>query len=53
MVEREGALHSMLVRVELKKEAFTDNILELMELQDRISHRLRNALNVGVAIELV
>jgi phenylacetate-CoA ligase len=53
VVEREGALHSMLVRVELKKEAFTDNILELMELQDRISHRLRNALNVGATIELV
>jgi len=53
VVERKGTLDTMLVRVELKKEAFTDNILQLIELRERISHRLRNSLNVGATVELV
>jgi len=53
VVERKGALDTMLVRVELKKEAFTDNIVKLMELRERVQHRLRNSLNVGATVELV
>jgi phenylacetate-CoA ligase len=53
VVERKGALDSMLVKVELKREAFTDNIIQLMEIRERISYRLKNALNVGATVELV
>jgi phenylacetate-CoA ligase len=53
VVERKGALDTMLVKVELKREAFTDNIIQLMEIRERISYRLKNALNVGATVELV
>ncbi|QLH74675.1 MAG: phenylacetate--CoA ligase [Methanomassiliicoccales archaeon] len=53
IVERRGALDDMMVKVELKPEAFTDNILELNALRERISSRLRSSLNVGAKIELV
>jgi phenylacetate-CoA ligase len=53
VVDRKGALDTMMVRVELKREAFTDNILQLMEVRERISYRLKNALNVGATVELV
>jgi phenylacetate-CoA ligase len=53
VVERKGALDTMLVRVELKREAFTDNIVQLMALREKISYRLKNALNVGATVELV
>ena len=53
VVERKGALDTMLVRVELKRDAFTDNIVKLMEIRERISYRLKNALNVGATVELV
>jgi phenylacetate-CoA ligase len=52
VVERKGALDTMLVRVELKKEAFTDNIIELMELREHIAYKLKNSLNVGAVVEL-
>ncbi len=53
VVERKGALDTMLVRVELKREAFTDNIVQLMALREKISYRLKNSLNVGATVELV
>jgi phenylacetate-CoA ligase len=53
VVERKGALDEMLVKVELKPEAFTDNILELNALRERISSRLKNSVNVSAKIELV
>ncbi|NLI74038.1 MAG: phenylacetate--CoA ligase [Euryarchaeota archaeon] len=53
IVDRKGALDTMLIRVELKKEAFTDNIVQLMELREKIAYRLRGALNIGAAVELV
>jgi phenylacetate-CoA ligase len=37
VVDRKGYMDSMLVRVELKPEAFTDNIIELNALRERIS----------------
>ena len=52
-IERKGALDDMLVRVELTKEAFSDKITDLMQIQQNVEHRLRNALNVAVDIELV
>ena len=53
VVERKGALDTMMVRVELKPEAFTDNILELNCIRERIAHKLRSLLNVNPVIELV
>jgi phenylacetate-CoA ligase len=53
VVERKGALDTMQVRVELKREAFTDNIVQLMALREKISYKLKNSLNVGATVELV
>jgi phenylacetate-CoA ligase len=53
VVERKGALDDMLVRVELTKESFSDKINDLMKIRQNVEHRLRNALNVAVDVELV
>ncbi len=53
VVDRKGHMDSMLVRVELKPEAFTDNIIELNALRERISNRLKGVLNVSANVELV
>jgi len=53
VVERNGALDDMLVRVELTKESFSDKINDLMKIRQNVEHRLRNALNVAVDVELV
>ena len=53
VVERKGALDDMLVRVELNKESFSDKINDLMQVRQKVEHRLRNSLNVNVEIELV
>ena len=53
VIDRKGALDDMLVRAELKPEAFTDNINQLNALKERVEGRLKDLLNVGVEIELV
>ncbi len=53
VVERTAALDDMLVRVELTKESFSDKITDLMQIRQTVEHRLRNALNVAVNVELV
>lgn len=53
IVERSGALDDMLVRVELTKESFSDKITDLMHIRQNVEHRLRNALNVAINVELV
>ena len=53
VVDRKGALDEMLVRVEVRKEAFSDKIADLMQIQRRVAHRLKNTLNVAVDVELV
>jgi phenylacetate-CoA ligase len=53
VVERKGALDDMLVRVELTKDSFSDKINDLMKIRQNVEHRLRNALNVAVDVELV
>jgi phenylacetate-CoA ligase len=52
-VDRKGALDDMLVKVEVAKEAFSDRITDLMAIRKKVEHRLRNALNVAVDVELV
>ncbi|MDD1682290.1 MAG: phenylacetate--CoA ligase, partial [Methanoregula sp.] len=53
VVDRKGALDDMLVRVELNKESFSDKITDLMQIQGKVEHRLRNSLNVNADVELV
>lgn len=53
VVDRKGVLDTMMVRVELNEESFTDNIVKLMEIRENISYRLKNALNISSAVELV
>ncbi len=53
VVDRKGALDSMLVRVEVSEEAFSDRIPDLMEIKRTVEHRLRSSLNVSVEVELV
>jgi phenylacetate-CoA ligase len=53
LVDRRGALDDMAVKVELKPEAFTDNIIQLNALRERVEGKLKNLLNVGVDVELV
>lgn len=53
VVDRKGALDDMLVRVELKKEYFSDKISDLMHVHKGIETRLKNALNVNVSVELL
>ncbi len=53
VVERRGALDDMLVRVELNKDSFSDKITDLMQVQQKVEHRLRNFLNVNADVELV
>jgi phenylacetate-CoA ligase len=53
VVERKGALDDILVRVELTKGSFSDKINDLMKIRQNVEHRLRNALNVAVDVELV
>jgi phenylacetate-CoA ligase len=52
-VDRKGALDDMLVKVEVRKEAFSDKITDLMAIRKNVEHRLRNTLNVAVNVELV
>jgi phenylacetate-CoA ligase len=53
IVDRKGALDTMLVRVEVSKEAFSDKITDLMAIKESVTHRLQTALNVSVGVELV
>jgi phenylacetate-CoA ligase len=53
VVDRKGALDDLLVRVELNKESFSDKINDLMRIQQKVEHKLRNSLNVNVEVELV
>jgi phenylacetate-CoA ligase len=53
IVDRRGALDDMLVQVEVRKESFSDKITDLIQIRKKIEHRLRNALNIAVGVELV
>jgi phenylacetate-CoA ligase len=53
VVDRQGALDDMLVRVEVSKESFSDKINDLMRIRNMVEHKLRNSLNVSVNVELV
>jgi phenylacetate-CoA ligase len=52
-VDRKGSLDTMQLRVELSKEAFTDDIIKLRRITQSISDNLRHVLNVRVDVHLV
>ncbi|MBP2133675.1 phenylacetate-CoA ligase [Methanomicrobium sp. W14] len=53
IVEREGTLDNMLVQVELKQEFFSDKINDLMDIKRKVSHTLKNSLNVSAGVEIM
>jgi phenylacetate-CoA ligase len=53
VVDRKQELDSLLVRVEVHPDAFSDRITDLMKIKSLIASRLRSALNVAAEVELV
>ncbi len=51
-VTREGALDDMLIQVEIKPEAFTDKLEDMVRLRARIESELKKYLNIAVRVEL-
>jgi len=51
-VDRKGELDDMLVKVEMKREYFSDKIDDLMKIKRKVAHALRSSLNVAVEVEL-
>ncbi len=51
-VDRKGPLDEMLIKVEMAPEAFSDKINDLITIKRKVEHILKNALNVGVTVEL-
>jgi phenylacetate-CoA ligase len=53
VVDRQHELDTLLIRVEVHPDAFSDRITDLMKIKQLISSRLRSALNVAADVELV
>ncbi|BDC35661.1 phenylacetate--CoA ligase family protein [Candidatus Methanoliparum sp. LAM-1] len=53
VVERDGALDKMTVRVEVSTEAFSDKINDMIALKNRIKDRLKHFLNINTEVELL
>jgi len=53
VVEREGALDKMTVKVEVNEKAFSDKINDMIALKNRIKERLRHVLNINTEVELL
>lgn len=53
IVDRKGALDEMLVQVEMNPDAFSDKLQDIMEISRKVSHVLKNSLNVAAGVELV
>ena len=52
VVDRKRRLDALLVRVEVKPEAFSDKITDLMKIKEMVAHRLGAALSVNADVEL-
>ncbi|MGE5832382.1 MAG: phenylacetate--CoA ligase family protein [Methanomicrobiales archaeon] len=52
VVDRVHELDSLLVRVEMRPEAFSDKITDLMKVKEMIGRRLESALSVHADVEL-
>ncbi|HIH77926.1 MAG TPA: phenylacetate--CoA ligase, partial [Halobacteria archaeon] len=53
VVERDGALDKMTVRVEVNAGAFSDKINDVIDLKNRIKDRLKHFLNISAEVELL
>ncbi|MDR2845672.1 MAG: phenylacetate--CoA ligase [Candidatus Methanoplasma sp.] len=51
-VTREGALDNMTLQVEIKPEAFSDKVEDMIRLRSHIESELKKYLNIAVAVEL-
>ena len=51
-VTREGALDNMTIQVEIKPEAFSDNMEQMLKLRHKIESALKKYLNIAVVVEL-
>ena len=51
-VTREGALDNMKIQVEIKPEAFSDNMEQMLKLRHNIESALKKYLNIAVTVEL-
>jgi phenylacetate-CoA ligase len=52
-VDRKGSLDTIMLKVELSKEAFTDDIIKLRKITHTVSDSLRHILNIRVDVQLV
>lgn len=52
-VDRKGSLDTMMLKVELSKEAFTDDIIKLRKITHMVSDSLRHIVNIRVEVQLV
>jgi phenylacetate-CoA ligase len=46
-------MDEMTVQVELEKDAFTDNLIQLENIQQNVVSELMNALNIRTNVELL
>lgn len=53
LVDRQGPLDIMAVRVELTEKGFSDKIGDLMKLKGKISKELKGVLNIAADVDLV
>ncbi len=53
VVDRVGNLDTMLIKVELEPEAFTDDILKLRHINRQVADGLKAVLNIKVEVQLV
>ncbi|MCL1984233.1 MAG: phenylacetate--CoA ligase [Methanomassiliicoccaceae archaeon] len=53
IVDRVGALDFMTVQVEMRPEAFSDKVDDMIRLKKHISSELKKYLNIAVEVELV
>ena len=51
-VSREGALDEMTVQVEIRPEAFSDNMAQMAQLRAKIEAELKKYLNIYAKVEL-
>jgi phenylacetate-CoA ligase len=53
IVERQGELDVMTIRVEVTKAAFSDKLADLMKLEKKLQSELQKVLNISTDVELV
>ncbi|MGN0097785.1 MAG: phenylacetate--CoA ligase family protein [Candidatus Methanomethylophilaceae archaeon] len=51
-VTREGALDNMILQVEIRPEAFSDKVEDMIKLRAHIESELKKYLNIAVTVEL-